>query len=200
MRRFLRFAPVVAAVLALAGCASDPVPDVAYFRLGDAPVIAGGVQPLKTPLEVQTFLADGVYNEQAILYQNEATGGLRGYHYQLWGDPPVRLLQRRLIETLRKNQVSALVADRLPSEDGVLRVIGLIRHFERVKAGGAWTAKVQIDMRVEGADGEKPLLLKSYEATQAAPDDTMPATTQAFGDAIDRCFAQFVADLAQIRS
>jgi ABC-type uncharacterized transport system auxiliary subunit len=187
--------------LALSGCASDPVPDVAYYRLRDtpAPPIAN-VQPLKAPLEVQTFLADGVYNEQAILYLNESSGSLRGYHYQLWGDPPVRLLQRRLIETLRKNHVSPLVADRLPSEDGVLRVIGLIRHFEREKTSGAWQVKVAFEFRVEGTNGEKPLLLKEYADTQPAADDTMPATVRAFGDAVDRCFVQLIADLQQLKS
>ena len=187
------------ALLLLTGCASDPVPDVAYYRLGDAPAIAG-VQPLEAPLEVQTFLADGVYNEQAILYVNAEAGSLRGYHYQLWGDPPVRMLQRRLIETLRTNHVAPLVADRLPSEDGVLRVIGLIRHFEREKTSGAWQVKVAFEFRIEGTNGEKPLLLKEYAATQPAADDTIPATTRAFGEAVDRCFAQFVADLQQLKS
>ena len=189
----------VLVLLLLTGCASDPVPDVAYYRLGEAPAIPN-VPPLKAPLEVQTFLADGVYNEQAILYVNEAAGSLRGYHYQLWSDPPVRLLQRRLIETLRSNHVAPLVADRLPSQDGVLRIIGLIRHLEREKAGGAWRVKVAFEFRVEGTSGEKPVLIKDYTATQPAADDSMPATVRAFGEAIDRCFAELVADLASIRS
>ena len=192
---------VATVALALSACASDPVPDVAYYRIGDAPAPPiANVQAVKAPLEVQTFLADGVYNEQAILYVNAQAGSLRGYHYQLWGDPPVRMLQRRLIETLRTNHVAPLVADRLPSEDGVLRVIGLISHFEREKTSGAWQVKVAFEFRVEGVNGEKPMLLKEYAETQAAADDTMPASVRAFGEAVDRCFARLIADLQTIRS
>ena len=195
-----RLALAFLAAIALTGCASDPVPDVAYYRLGDVPTMPAPAEPLRIPIEVQTFLADGVYNEQAILYVNAQAGSLRGYHYQLWGDPPVRMLQRRLIETLRTNHVSPLVADRLPSEDGVLRIIGLIRHFEREKTSGAWQVRVAFEFRVEGTSGEKPLLLKEYAETLPAADDTMPATVRAFGEAVDRCFARLIADLQTIPS
>jgi len=40
---------------------------------------------------------------------------LRQYHYQLWTDPPARVLQRRLIEQLRDANIAGSVTDELPA-------------------------------------------------------------------------------------
>jgi uncharacterized lipoprotein YmbA len=57
--------------------------------------------------------------------------------------------------------------------------------------------QVEFEMRVEQDSGE-PLLEQSYRAEVAAAGDTMAATAQAFGAAVDQTFEKFQADLVAL--
>ena len=88
-----RLAPLL--LLLLAGCASSPgIPETTYYRLPEPAAVAAAPAPLfAQPLVVETFQADGLHSDQALLYALDEGGTqLRGYHYQLWVDPPVRAL------------------------------------------------------------------------------------------------------------
>lgn len=196
-RRFLRNATLGACILFLSACSPAPVPDVTYYRLPAAQPITRAAKPLSSlPIEVETFRAEGLYAEQAVLYATTPdAGALRAYHYQLWSDPPSRHLQDRLTNRLRDSGIAPLVSDRLPASVPALRVRGRILRYERVKAAtGAAMAAVAFEMRVEQGGGE-PLLEQRYSAEQPAPDDSMAATVAAFGGAVDAAFAKFQADL-----
>jgi cholesterol transport system auxiliary component len=198
--RFFALAAAAVGGCLMTGCSSPPVPDEAYYRLPTAREVARRETPaIRTPIVVDTFLADGVHGEQAILYQLGPEASIKAYHYQQWDDPPVRMLQRRLIRRLRDEGVATTVADRLPSGVDSLRIIGLIERFERVETGDdQWEAHVRIEMRVDSDDpGRLPRVLKSYSAVEPAESQTMQATVRAFARAVDRVFDEFVADLVQ---
>jgi uncharacterized lipoprotein YmbA len=186
-----------AGMLLLVACSPAPVPDVTYYRLPATQPFARAAKPLSSlPIEVETFRAEGLYAEQAVLYATTPdAGALRAYHYQLWSDPPSRHLQDRLTNRLRDSGISPLVSDRLPASVQALRVRGRILRYERVKsAGGVVAASVAFEMRVEQGGGE-PLLEQRYSAEQAAADESMAGTVNAFGGAVDTAFAKFQADL-----
>lgn len=188
--------PLLAA-LALSACASDPIPEVTYFRLPPSPAVEARAAPaMDDPVVVDVFLADGVHGEQAILYQTAPGSGIKAYHYQLWNDPPVRLLQRRLIRRLRDEGVSALVTDRLSTNLNAVRVSGVLESFERVRNGEGWDIKVAMEMRVDSGDSPLPRLLKNYTATVPADSATIEAAVRAFALAIDQVFGEFTRDLA----
>lgn len=187
-------------LLLLSGCAVDPVPEVAYYRMPEpAPSVPVQAPALAMPIVVDTFLADGLHGEQAVLYSTSPTGNVRAYHYQLWNDPPVRLLQRRLIKHLRQERVSDLVTDRLGSAVPALRVTGLIERFERVKHDEGWQADIRIELRVDAARDRPPLLLKVYEARVSAESDSMNAAVRAFAQGVDRIFSEFRTDLEALQ-
>jgi uncharacterized lipoprotein YmbA len=192
----LRLLASSVALLALAACSPPTVPDVTYFQLPPAAPPQRLQKPLTVlPIEVATFRAEGVYAEQSVLYATTPeAGALRAYHYQLWSDPPSRGLQARLTNRLRDAGVSALVTDRLPASVQALRIRGRILRYERVPQAQGALAQIEFEMRVEQDSGE-PLLEQSYRAEQAAAGDTMSATVQAFGTAVDAAFAKFQADL-----
>ncbi|MGH8123340.1 MAG: ABC-type transport auxiliary lipoprotein family protein [Rudaea sp.] len=192
----LRFFALAAGMLLLDACSLPNVPDVTYFHLPAAAPQVRAAKPLSVlPIEVQTFRAEGVYAEQAMIYATTAdAGALRAYHYQLWSDPPSRSLQERLTAQLRASGIAPLVSDRLPASVEALRVKGRIVRYERVPQAQGAIAVVAFEMRVEQDTGE-PLLEQTYAAEQAATDDTMAATVQAFGTAVDAAFAKFQADL-----
>ena len=192
----LRFIAMASCVLLLAACSPPTVPDVTYFRLPPAAPLTRAAKPLSVlPIEVETFRAEGLYAEQALLYATTPdAGALRAYHYQLWSDPPSRGLQERLTNRLRDSGIAPLVSDRLPASVQALRVQGRILRYERIAQVQSVVASVAVEMRVEQDTGE-PLLEQTYSADQTAADNSMAATVRAFGDAVDTVFAKFQTDL-----
>jgi uncharacterized lipoprotein YmbA len=191
-----RIVPLLFAAL-LGGCAATPgIPETTYYRLPPMPEVAQRESPLfEAPVVVETFLADGLHSDQALLYaMDEGAAQLRAYHYQLWVDPPVRMLQRRLMRALRHAGVAALVLDRIGSQGEAIRVNGRIERFERVPAGTGWLASVALGLRVDDASG-RPLLVRRYREDVAAAGATVADSVRAFGEALDRIHAAFIADL-----
>lgn len=194
----MRFALLIVMFL-LASCASAPVPDLAYYRMPD---LAHQVDPdhpvFDRPIVVESLLADGLYNDQAMLYVMRDQGSIKAYHYQFWDEPPGKLLQRRLIATLRAHRASALVADRLPPSLDSLRVSGRIVRFERVRQGEQWLARVRLELRVDLGSKVAPLLLSEYAADVAAETDTIQSTVRAFAVALDQSLDAFWVDLQRV--
>jgi uncharacterized lipoprotein YmbA len=193
------FAFAIAAATLLSGCASGPgIPETTYYRLPPRADAAPLPAPLfDTPVVVETFLADGLHSDQALLYALDPEGGqLRAYHYQLWVDPPVRMLQRRLMGTLRQAQVAPLVVDRLPAQSAAVRVTGRIERFERIPAGDGWRVSVALGLRADRPGREGPLMVRRYREDVAVSGNTVADSVQSIGAALDRIFAAFVADLA----
>lgn len=196
----IAFALAVAIAVLLPGCASGPgIPETTYYRLPPRADAAPLPAPLfDTPVVVETFLADGLHSDQALLYALDPEGGqLRAYHYQLWVDPPVRMLQRRLMGSLRQAQVAPLVVDRLPAQSAAVRVTGRIERFERVPVGDGWRVSVALGLRADKPGREGPLMVRRYREDVAVDGGTVADSVQAIGAALDRIFAAFVADLAK---
>ena len=200
MTSFLFSALLLILMASLSGCSPPPVPDVTYFRLPAPAPLPHANKPLTLlPIEIDTFNAEGVYSEQALIYTVGDGSAVRTYHYQLWSDPPTHALQTRLIAALRGAGISELVTDRLPASTQALRVRGTIRRYERVVEGKNFKAAVTVELRVEQDEGE-PLLLQEYHSEKDAADATLNATVGAFGAAVDEVFAAFYADLVKLRS
>lgn len=190
----------VLALLVLAGCAGAPgIPETTYFRLPPRAEIARLAEPVvDKPIVIDTFYADGLYSDQAIIYTLDPEGArLRTYHYQLWIDPPVRILQRRLIATLRAAGTSRIVTDRLPTDVDTVRVEGRITRLERVKDGEAWRVAVGLSLRADArGDGKPPLVLKDYLVELPVQGGSVNDSVNAIGAATDQIYADFVRDLA----
>lgn len=190
---------LVSLMLSLAGCAGSPgIPETTYFRLPPRvkpPALAQ--PPLAYPIVVDTLLADGLHSDQAIIYSLDPQGArLRAYHYQLWVDPPVRLLQRRLIGALRDANVAPLVADRLPTQTQALRVEGRIERFERIKLDtGGYKVAVALSLRADLRDGKPPLVIKEYSRELPVTGDTVRDSVNVIAVALDQIYAEFVQDL-----
>jgi ABC-type uncharacterized transport system auxiliary subunit len=185
--------------LALGGCGAPTVPDFTYFRLPRAQPLEVAPAPLfDEPLVVDAFGADGLYADQALIYAlDPGAQQLRQYHYQLWTDPPTRILQRRLIAQLRASKIAAQVTDELPASSPAIRISGIILRFDRVPAAaGGWTAVVALKLRADALDG-RPIVDDYYRAEEAAAGNDIRSTVDAYGAALDRIYAQFHADLRQ---
>lgn len=188
--------PLVATLIALiVGCTAPAVPDQAYYRMPPVAVDAAAGARSALPIVVEPYRANGVYNDQAILYATRPDGGIKAYHYQLWDEAPSTLLQKRLIAELRARGAADLVAARLPAALPALRIGGQIDQFERVRDGEGWFVRVRMELHVERDVQSAPLLLKSYAAEVRTDTDTIQSSVRAFARAIDQCHAAFWSDL-----
>ncbi len=184
----------------LSACATAPgLPETTYYRLPEPATPERLPEPAVTlPIVVDTFFADGLYSDQALIYTLDADASrLRTYHYQLWIDPPVRLLQRRFITTLRGAGISRIVTDRLPAQMDTLHVTGRIARLERVRTEAGWDVAVTLVMRAEPSAGGRPWVIGEYHRQLPVQGDGVAESVRVFGLALDQIGVEFVADLTQ---
>jgi uncharacterized lipoprotein YmbA len=185
------------AFLLLAGCSAPTVPDFTYYRLPRPQPLEILAKPeFHDPFVVDVFAADGLYADQALIYAVDPSAQqLRQYHYQLWTDPPTRILQRRLIAQLRDAAFAPQVTDELPASQPAIRLSGVIIRFDRVpSAAGGFTAAVALKLRANALDGS-PMIDDYYHAEVPATGTDVKSTVDAYGTALDTIYAQFFADL-----
>jgi cholesterol transport system auxiliary component len=193
----MRAAIGVLLTLVLAGCGGAPaVPDFTWYRMPRPQALEPHAAPLfDAPVVVEAFGADGIYADQALVYALDPDAQrLRQYHYQLWTDPPTRILQRRLLALLRDARIAATVTDQLPASRPAVRIGGIILRLDRVPVADGFAAVVALKLRADGVDGQ-PLVDDYYRAEVRAADTTVQSTVDAYGSALDTVFARFDADL-----
>jgi len=182
--------------VALAGCSAPTVPDFTYYRMPRSTPLDPAPSPMFGDIVVDVFGADGLYADQALVYALD-TGAqqLRQYHYQLWTDPPTRLLQRRLIVLLRGAKIASQVTDELPASHPAVRISGAILRMDRTPAeAGGFTANIALKLRADDPSGT-PMLDDYYHAELPTAGNDLKATVDAYGAALDKIFAEFYADL-----
>lgn len=189
-------ATLLLAALLLAACSTPTVPDQTWYRLPPPPKVDKVATTLDLPIAVVGFSADGIYADQALVYAlDPGARQVRQYHYQLWVDPPGRMLQRRLVVRLRQAGLSDTVSDELPASTDALRIRGVILRLDRTPLTGVGAAAVvALKLRADGPDG-LPLVEQIYRAEKRAADGSVGAFTEALGAGIDEVFAAFQADL-----
>lgn len=189
------------ALLALLGaCATAPgLPETTYYRLPDASPVTRLPAPLiELPITVEPFSADGLYSDRALIWSPDADGGrLRTYHYQLWIDPPVRLLQRRLLGSLRELGITRVVADRLPAQLDALNISGRIARLERLQTGDGWQIAVALVLRADPSGGGRPWVIGRYQRQLPVQGDTVADSVRTIGQALDQIQTEFFQDLVE---
>ena len=167
-----------------------------YYRLPRPQPLKAAPAPLFGDVVVDVFSAYGLFGDQALVYAVDPSAQeLRQYHYQLWTDPPARVLQRRLIEQLRDANIAGSVTDELPASHPAVRITGTILRFDRApNASGGFTATVALKLRADDDSGT-PMLDDYYRAELPAAGNDIKSTVDAYGAALDKVFAEFYVDL-----
>ncbi|MGK0173051.1 MAG: ABC-type uncharacterized transport system auxiliary subunit [Gammaproteobacteria bacterium] len=195
----LRIALVLALVGGLAGCAkSPPVPVDRFYRLPEPPPLAvlPGADAWGKMVAVASLRSVGLHTERAVVFSEDAAAVmLERYHYHHWVDNPPRLLQDYLVARLRHALTNALVMGELEGRADTV-VAGRVKRFEHhIDAKGSHgRALVMVELRVTRAGARKPVLIRDYEVSTAVSGAGMPATAQAFGEAVDAITAAFYKD------
>jgi ABC-type uncharacterized transport system auxiliary subunit len=199
---YCRRAALASALLLLAGCATEPVPDYRYFRFAEAASVARLPAPvLPLPLVVEPFRADGVMGERPILYATRSeTVRLSQYHYQLWNDPPPVLVRQRLMDQLASAAVAPLVTERLSPRVEALRLQGRIEEFQRVRDASGDQVVVSVRLRLERDRVGMPLIERRFRQQLPVEGDGIEASVRVFGQAVDAIAAELLTELSALPS
>lgn len=192
---FLMLVPVL-----LSACVGNtPLPDEHYYRLAIAPATERAASArIQGLVVVEPPDAPDVYAKRALVYSEDSGNiSLQHYHYHFWIDPPPRLLQQELIRYLQAANLATAVVAEAGRAQPDYRISGSLRRFERLKTGKDWKVAVALQLRVEGASGTSPVLVRDYEQLLAASDATLEASVQAFSSAISTILRQFTTDLTK---
>ena len=174
---------------------APPVPTDHYYRLTP---LSGSMEKRRlteNPIYVEIFLAEGLYNDRAMLYSNDQhVSDLQQHHYYFWYTSPPRMLRDYLIEILRNADVSPVIMDNRTGED--LRISGKLMEFERRQTRAGSTVNVALELRLYNHDADLPLLLRKYQTSETINDKNMQAVVSGFNTAVDRIYSEFLEELA----
>jgi len=174
---------------------APPVPQDHFYRLTPSAAAVEKRRLTEEPIYVSGFFAEGLYNDRALLFTTDTQGSeVQQHHYAFWYTSPPRLLRDYLVQYLRNADVSPLImGDTGTSEK--LRISGRVIEFVRHQASSESTADVTLELRMETADHELPLLLRQYRASVDINGTEMSAVITAFNQAVDRIYGEFLVDL-----
>ena len=182
----------------LAGCQSvPPAPTDRYFRLPDGAAGSVAAQPWTGgSIEVRELRADGPYLDRPILFTHQGqTTQVEAYSYAYWIYAPPRLIQQHMIRRFRASRLAPTIVEDDRGPDPAFVVSGRIVRFEQTLAPGGAQADVELELEMASAGQGRPLLRKTYRATEPAADRSMDAFVQSMGRALDRIYAAFAKDL-----
>jgi ABC-type uncharacterized transport system auxiliary subunit len=185
---------------ALAGCGGEgvPVPTDRFHRLTvGAPATVYQTPQLEGTVEVDRFNATGVLQDRAIIFiEHDNPNVMHQYHYQLWSDPPTRMLQMATVDYLRATHLADQVVKTGLRVVPAYTLIGDIKKLEHV-VGNSSSVQVELEFGLRDHRDGSLVWVKSYTATKVVDDDSVAAATRAIGEAVKEILATLSADLAR---
>ena len=185
---------------ALSGCGGEgiPVPTDRFHRLTvGEPAEAFDTPRLEGTVEVDRFNAVGVFQGRAIVFiENDNPNVMHQYHYQLWSDPPTRMLQSATVDYLRSAQVADQVVKTGLRAVPAYTLSGEIRKLDHV-VGNSSSVLVELEFGLREHKEGSLVWVKRYTVTKSVDDDSVAAATRAMGEAVEEILASLTADLAR---
>lgn len=189
---------VLVSIFLLSACGENPpVPVDHFYRLTLNPGTVTNQPLTDQTIFVGKFLSDGIYNERALLFSEDADNReLQQYHYYFWSITPPSLLRDYLVDYLRAADSAPVIVSDFSSGDG-LKISGKILGFEKIKHSEDARVNVVLEIRLDKLGESVPRLVKTYQALEPVNGVSMDETVAAFNRAVDKVFADFIADAAQ---
>lgn len=189
------------ALLGLAACGNEPVPQDSFYRLSAGETGHRFGQPLLGgTLVVERFNAEGVIAERAILHQEPDSPRLRQYNYHYWTETPGTMIRDAVIAAYRQADAAGRVVSpelRLRPDYRLTGTIKRLNHRLPDTRTGNGRAVIELELSlVRARDGEL-LLLERYDAFQPTPGPGVPAAATAFRIAVADILARSLDDLAE---
>ena len=183
---------VITALVWLVGCSTQPpVPVTQYYHLPKAISDKKARPKLYDAIVVRRPIANGIYNERAILFAQSAKPlELSRHHYHYWSQAPIYLVQDYLLEFLRQTGVAGQVKTH-GRADVTLTIT--IKRFERLLSSKGDQVLIELEIVSESKKGS---IIKVYHQTAPASGSGVYAAVQAFGLTMRKIALQLLDDLS----
>lgn len=184
----------------LAGCGGQgvPVPSDRFHRLiVGAPLTVYDTPRLEGTMEVERFNANGVLQERAIVFvEHDNPNVMHQYQYQLWADPPTRMLQAATVEYLRDAHLADQVVTTGLRVEPSYTLTCDIKKLEHV-VGNSSSVLVELEYRLRDYQRGDLVWVRTYRVEKATRDPSVASATEAIEEAVDEILASLTADLAR---
>lgn len=185
----------IALLALLTACAQPPAPVEVFYRLQISPP----EKPLSSPpiagiVEV-AFAAEGLVDDRNINYSSSNNPSeVSGYTYRLWATPPKVVLRDQFIAYLRAAGFAAKVVEPETRAAPDYLINGKIKRLEKID-GASPKAKVDLELALLKADGNKLVTLGVYDVVEDALSNSVADAVVAMDKALTKIFARFVEDI-----
>ncbi len=164
----MRALTVFVAVLLVQACSNLPAPPPdQYFRLATPPAAAAVSSAVR--IQVENVEAHGVYAERPLLYRSGGkSAAAQQYRYELWAEPPAKMLRNTLVDHLRSQYGADRVwtSEARARADFVLR--GRLRALDQLREGAGGRALLSLEFLVNDAEGNVVAVFEYSEEIPAA--------------------------------
>lgn len=181
-------------LIILACSSAPPVPTDHFYRLTLPTQGLTKTNLTEDMIYVGPILAEGLYNERALLFTGSSMGELKQRHYHFWLTSPPRLLRDHLVHFLREVELSPIILAETGSGD-VVRIFGKLYAFEQTAFDNKSQVNIAIEFRVNKTGDELPLLLRDYRVEENINGGGQTDVIAAYDRAVIRLFSEFVNDL-----
>ena len=183
----------------LAGCGGQgvPVPSDRFHRLH----VGGPATVYETPrlggtVEVGRFDADGVLQGREIVFvEHENPNVMHQYQYQLWADPPTRMLQAATVDYLRDARVADQIVTAGLRVEPSYTLTADIKKLEHV-IGNSSSVLVELEYSLRDYRRGDLVWVKTYKVAKPVGDSSVSAATEAMSQAVDEILSNLTTDLA----
>src|SRR3990172_472518 len=188
-----------ALIFLASGCASSvSVKEDKFYPLSvNAPSPLASPFPVEAVIAVERFLSEAIYEERPIVYSMaQRPHELLQYHYYQWTEGLPSLVQTRLIDYLRKTNLTTFTVHEGYSSYPDYVISGQIKRFVYVVSGDSGRVEVALALQVQ--DKGKLIFLKDYQESVDITQAGVHNAAEGFGMALSKVFAAFVQDMALV--
>ncbi len=174
------------------------MPSDRYHRLtAAAPATVYETPKLTGTMEVERFHAPDVLQDRAIIFvEHDNPNVLHQYRYQLWAEPPTRMLQVATVDYLREARLADQVVMTGLRIDPTYTLIGDIKKLEHV-VGNSSSVVVELEFGLREHKDGSVVWVKGYTVRKEVKDNSVAAATVAISVAVDEILASLSSDLAR---
>lgn len=173
----------------------SPAPEEHFYRLPEQS--ANKAQQRFDTIYIRPVMAEGIYNERAILYvKDDSPLEVRRYRYHYWLNTPGKLVHEQLTNYLTTMAIGRQIVNRrIDGQD--LEISLRIRNFERL-TGASNRVLVTLQLEAYVAGHIKPALAKTYRLESPA-GTSMHDTAAAFGQVLGALLGQISDDISSLK-
>ena len=184
----------ISQLLTACSLAGGEVPVDHYYRLPEIPAIEKQSISFYSIL-INRVKVDGLYHERSMLYIEKNTPlEVKRYHYHYWVEPPAKLIQKYMASYLIHTSIAEQITTNALIGRADVEITPQVLNFERIIDGGDVRILVTLKIDARFLNNSK-MFSKKYKADIKLADNSMHATANGFGQALEGILVSIVQDL-----